>query len=73
MKHVAVVQTGVANTASVLAGLDRAGCHGRLTRDHQEVEDADELVLPGVGTFGATMETLSSLRLDEALRTRIQH
>ena len=67
-----VARTGTANLASVLAALKREGAEGLLTEDPQTVLDADKLVLPGVGSFGAAMERLRELGLDEALRTRFQ-
>lgn len=55
-----VVGTGTANTASVLAGLQRAGAAPELTRDPQRVREAQCVVLPGVGTYGAVRATLDS-------------
>lgn len=70
-KRVHVVQTGVANLASVLAGLERIGATPVLTDDADDVLSADRLVLPGVGAFGAAMAELHRLGLVDALRARI--
>ncbi len=69
--RVHVVRTGVANLASVLAGLERAGATPVLTDDADDVLSADRLVLPGVGAFGAAMAELHRLGLVDALRARI--
>ena len=67
---VAVVHTGTANLASVLAGLKRADAQPTVTRDPAIVRRAPRVVLPGVGTFRAAMDALKG-GLDEALRQRI--
>jgi len=68
---VAVVATGVANVASVLAAWRRLGVPAHLTRDPAEVLEAARVQLPGVGSFGAAMEALRRDGLDEAIRSRI--
>jgi imidazole glycerol-phosphate synthase subunit HisH len=69
---VVVVPTGTANIASVLAGLRRLGGEPTLARSLDEVEEADRVVVPGVGSFGAAMETLDGAGLRESLRERIE-
>ncbi len=69
--RVSVLQTGVANTASVLAGLKKAGAEASLTQSAKALKDEPYVVLPGVGTFGSTMETLHEHQLVAPLRDRI--
>jgi imidazole glycerol phosphate synthase glutamine amidotransferase subunit len=69
--EVVVARTGVANVASMLAGLTRAGARARLSADADEVTRAARVVLPGVGSFGAAMRSLRDNGLDEAIRDRI--
>ena len=71
-KTVVVVRTGTANTASVLAGLERAGAVCSMASSATEVDNAHRVVLPGVGTFGAAMERLVRDGLVEPLRERIR-
>lgn len=66
-----VVRTGVANLASVLAALERAGAEPALAAEAEAIRAADRLVLPGVGAFGAAMEELRRLGIVEALQERI--
>ncbi len=68
---VAVVQTGTANTASVLASFRRLGATPTVTADPDDVRTAHRVVLPGVGAFAAAMEQLQGLDLIEPLRERI--
>lgn len=69
--RVLVVRTGLANLASVLAGLRRAGAEAEVTHAPEAVLRADRVVLPGVGALGAAMETLRREGLDSALYQRI--
>lgn len=70
-RDVIVVPTGTANLASVLAGLRRAGAEPRTSLDPVEIRDADRVVLPGVGAFGAAMARLRERALVEPLRERV--
>jgi imidazole glycerol phosphate synthase glutamine amidotransferase subunit len=65
-----VLPTGTANLASVLAAFARLGATARIAREPAEVEDAERVVLPGVGTFGATMAGLRTAGLDGAIAAR---
>lgn len=69
---VAIVRTGVANTASMVAGLRRVGADPQLCEDAETVRTAPYVVLPGVGTFGAGIASLKRMGVDEALKERIQ-
>ena len=71
-KEVLVVQTGVANTASVLSGLKRAGAVPRLSNEPDQIASSEKVVLPGVGAFDAALEQLRKGQLTEALTERIQ-
>jgi imidazole glycerol phosphate synthase glutamine amidotransferase subunit len=66
-KRVVVLPTGTANLASVLAALARLGAPTRIATEPAMVHDAERLVLPGVGTFGATMAGLREAGLDSAI------
>jgi glutamine amidotransferase len=69
--NIDVVQTGVANLASVLASLVRLGATPRLVDRPEQVGDAERLLLPGVGAFGAAMARIDALGLRAPLRARI--
>ena len=69
---VAIVDTGAANTASVIAALTRAGAECYLTQSPHEVARAAFVVLPGVGAFGPAARALAASGLDRALRERIE-
>jgi cyclase len=60
------------NTGSLQRAFERLGCQVRTTLDPDVARDADRLVAPGVGRFGAYMRTLREHGLDAAIRERIK-
>jgi glutamine amidotransferase len=60
---VAVLDYGIGNLHSAQKALEKMGADARLTVDPALVADADGVVLPGVGAFGACMRTLCSVGL----------
>jgi len=73
MSEIVVVETGVANVASIANAFLRLGVRVTLTNDPVVVRRAARLVLPGVGAFGAAAAELRARGggLDGALRERI--
>ncbi|MFV9673473.1 MAG: imidazole glycerol phosphate synthase subunit HisH [Acidimicrobiia bacterium] len=69
---VVIVPTGTANTASVNAAFRRLDAEPKPAQSPDEIREADHLVLPGVGTFGAAMERIDEQGLREALVDRIE-
>ncbi len=67
---VAIIRTGTANLASVVAAFERLGCEARITTDAALVASAPLVVLPGVGAFGAGMAALRASGLDRAVIDR---
>lgn len=55
------MRTGTANTASVVAALRRTGAQVTVTTEPSVLREAQRLVLPGVGSFGAAMGRLGEL------------
>ena len=50
-----VLDYGSGNVRSAVRALERAGADVTLTADRQQAQDADGLVVPGVGAFAACM------------------
>ena len=57
---IAVVDYGVGNVHSVERALAHAGAYPQLTADPDQLDDADGIVLPGVGAFGPALEKLTA-------------
>lgn len=70
-RSVHVIDTGCSNRASLLAALARAGYATSLTREAQQVAEAQAVVLPGVGSFGDALASLRVGGLAEALAERV--
>ena len=72
MSDIIIINTGVANIASVEASLRRLGKTPALSDDPDRVARAPQVILPGVGTFGAAMGQLRARGLVEAIHERIR-
>ena len=71
MSALTVVPTGTANIASVVAAFRRLGFDPVISQDVSVVEAADQVVVPGVGSFGAAMSELDRLEMTGMLRQRL--
>jgi glutamine amidotransferase len=65
---VAVVDYGMGNRRSVEKALEHVGARALITRDPATLEQADALVVPGVGAFPHGMRKLIELGLDKRIR-----
>jgi imidazole glycerol-phosphate synthase subunit HisH len=70
--EVVVLPTGTANLASVLAAFARLGATTRIAEGAAMVIEAERVVLPGVGTFGAALSGLREAGLADAIATRVR-
>jgi len=67
MPDVVIVNSGVANLASITSAFSRLGSSVVVTDDAGVVAAARRVVLPGVGAFGAGLAALRARRLDSAI------
>ena len=67
---IGIVDYGMGNRRSVEKALERVGARAVLTGDHETLEAADGLIVPGVGAFPAAMERLRATGLDEMIVRR---
>lgn len=68
---VVIVDYGLGNLRSVLMKFARLKIEARISQGPADVEAADKLVLPGVGSFGAGMRNLKERGLIEILRRKV--
>jgi len=61
---IAVLDYGIGNLHSAQKSLEHEGADARLTADPGLISDADGVVLPGVGAFGACMDALRAAGLE---------
>jgi glutamine amidotransferase len=60
---IAIIDYGMGNLRSVQKAFERIGCSTVVTSEPAKIEQADRIVLPGVGAFGACMENLKKFNL----------
>lgn len=65
---IAVIDYGVGNICSIVNMLKKIGVTAVLTNRIEEIEIADKLILPGVGSFDAGMDKLNKSGLVEAIK-----
>jgi glutamine amidotransferase len=70
-KRVVVLDYGIGNIHSAVNALEYAGANVQLTADPIKVQDADGLVVPGVGAFAAVMEALNKVKAPELIDKRL--
>src|SRR5712691_10058238 len=71
MTRIAIIDYGVGNLRSVEKAFAATGSQAMMSNDEGVLREADALVLPGVGAFGACMKALSALRFDELVHERV--
>lgn len=63
-----IIDTGCANLSSVRFAFERLGAKVLVTDDKAKIKAAKRVVLPGVGTAGAAMESLHNKELIELIQ-----
>jgi len=69
--QVAIIDYGVGNLRSVEKAFEATGCEAVVTSDERALLEAERLVLPGVGAFGACMRELKKRGFDDLVRERV--
>ena len=69
---IAIIDYGAGNIFSVKNALDHLGIESELTNDKSKLEQADALILPGVGAFPAAMQKLNESGLVETIKEQSQ-
>ena len=64
---ITIVDYDMGNSRSVVNMLQRIGFKAEITRDHNKLELAEKLILPGVGSFDTAMKNLEHFELKELL------
>ena len=68
MSHVAIVDSGGANIASLLFAFERLDVEASLTTDADLIRGAERVVLPGVGAARDAMQRLRDANLIDVIR-----
>lgn len=67
-----IIDTGCANLASVRMAFERLGVQPQVSSKAADIEGADKLILPGVGTAVAAMKNLNERGLVPLIRAATQ-
>jgi glutamine amidotransferase len=65
---VTIINSGVCNLDSIRRAAEECGGKPIVTDDPRELEHADRIILPGVGSFGAAMKAMTTKGLAAGLR-----
>lgn len=63
---IAIIDYGAGNIQSVSKAFRKIGCDCLVTRDRETILNADSAVLPGVGSFGDTVDSLEQFGIRDA-------
>lgn len=69
---IAIIDYGMGNLHSVKNALDHLGIENVITSDISLIQQADKLILPGVGAFYDCMENLQSKGLIKVIKERVE-
>ena len=65
---IAIIDYGAGNIFSVKNALDYLGCENKLTDKKEDLENADAIILPGVGAFPWAMKMLNESGLVDTIK-----
>ena len=68
-RMIAIIDYDAGNLKSVEKALRYLGEETLVTRDREEILNADKVILPGVGSFGDAMEKLNNYNLVDTIKT----
>lgn len=70
---IAIIDYGAGNLFSVKNALDYLGLENIITNNPKDLEDADKLILPGVGAFPDAMRMLGESGLVDVIKEQVKH
>ncbi len=65
---IAIVDYGAGNLTSVMLAFETIQVDASITDSPEVIRDAARVIFPGVGAAGASMQTIASLGIDDAIR-----
>jgi len=64
---IAIIDYGMGNIGSIANMIKKVGYQSKVARSPKDLEDADKIILPGVGAFDTAIQQLKDLNLFEPL------
>jgi imidazole glycerol-phosphate synthase subunit HisH len=68
---IVIIDYGMGNLGSILNMLKKIGAPAVISSDAREIENADKLILPGVGAFDTGMKRLNELGMMDLLNDKV--
>ena len=69
---IAIIDYGVGNLFSLRSSFQKIGAEAVVTSDKQVIDNAEKIILPGVGAFEDAILRLKQTGLDETLKQQVQ-
>ena len=69
---IAIIDYGAGNLFSVQNALNFLGIENKVTKDPEEIRNADKLILPGVGAFPDAMKMLINAGLVDVIKEQVK-
>ena len=67
VKNVIIIDYGFGNLKSIQNMLKKIGVEAKISNKKEDIETADKLILPGVGSFATAMNSIDELNLRQSL------
>nr|WP_321026541.1 imidazole glycerol phosphate synthase subunit HisH [Clostridium neonatale] len=69
---IVIIDYGMGNLKSVRNALNFLGLENKISSKEEDINNADALILPGVGAFPDAMETIEKLGLDKMIKAEVK-
>tara|TARA_B100002052_G_scaffold255080_1_gene245069 strand:+ start:6969 stop:7580 length:612 start_codon:yes stop_codon:yes gene_type:complete len=69
--NVSILDIGISNIFSLKSNIESLGYNVKIINHNSELDKADKIIFPGVGSFKAAMSRISDLNLHESLYDNI--
>ena len=70
-KRIVIIDYKMGNTLSISNALEKLGYEAIISSDHDDINNADALILPGVGAFKEAMENIKANNLLDILNDNV--
>ena len=68
---IAIVDYGMGNLRSVQKAVEKVGAQAKITQSSEVIQQADKIILPGVGAMQPAMDKLNALGLMDVLKDSV--
>ena len=69
---IAIIDYGIGNLFSLQCSFQKIGAEAKVTSSVSEIQNAEKIILPGVGAFADAAEKLRASGLDEVLKAQVK-